>query len=169
MEEQYIEFDFSYIDVHLSMITTKIINKAKLSIFNGYINKIYLIEKENNNYRYYFNVFDDSKIEIGYEELVEEIMTFYKSSNGRITLIYRIFTNSINSKTNGEFRELWGDMLYISSETLKFTSENINANQLSIIVFNLDLSEEEQETFGRIEEYVFKDDNDNIIMGIDLL
>jgi hypothetical protein len=168
-KDDFVEFDFSYIDQHLDMIKSKIINRAKLSIFNGFVNKIYFIEKTDNEFKYYHTPFDDNLVEILYEDIVKEIMMFYQTSMGRITLIYRIFTNSFNSKTNGEFRELWGDVLYIDAYTLKFTSENIDANNLSNIVLDLELTEEEVEVFGRVEEYVFKDNNDNIIMGIDLL
>ena len=165
----YIEFDFSYIDEHFDIIKRKIINKAKISVYNGFINKIYLIEKVNNKFNYYYNIFDNNPISIEYEDFIKEIMTFYKSSMGRITIMYRIFTNSFNPKTNGEFRELWGDILYIDINTLKFTAENIDAENLANIVYGLELTEEEIEQFGRVEEYIFKDNKDNIILGIDLL
>jgi hypothetical protein len=168
--KDYIEFDFSYIDKYIDNIKSKIRTKCKLSVYNGFINKIYLIEKnENNTYKYSYGEYDDYIVEIDYEELIEEIMTFYKSSDGKITMIYRIFTNSINSKTNGEFRELWGDVLFVSLETLEFTSKNIDAENLSNIVLNLHLTEQEEKLFGKVEEYVFKDNNDTTIMGIDLI
>lgn len=169
MKNDYVDFDFSYIDEYIDMIKSKIINKGKISVFNGFINKIYIVEKKDNDYIFYHNIFDDYPVKIEYEEFIEEIMMFYKSSVGRITIIYRIFTNSYNPKTNGEFRELWGDILYIHADTLKFTSENIDAENLSNIVSGLELTEEEIKLFGRIEEYVFKDNQNNVILGIDLI
>lgn len=169
-ENNYVDLDFSYIDEHMEMIQSKIINYAKVSIYNGLFNKIYLIEKINENeYKYSYNISDDFNMNITYENLIEEIMTFYKSSTGKITIIYRIFTKSINSKTNGEFRELWGDILYINPNTLKLTYENIDANNLSNIVTSLSFTEEEEKVFGKIEEYVFKDNKNNTILGLDLL
>jgi hypothetical protein len=168
-KDDFVEFDFSYIDQHLDMIKSKIINRAKISIFNGFVNKIYTIQKNDNEFKYFHSPFDDTLVEILYEDIIKEIILFYQTSIGKITIIYRIFTNSFNSKTNGEFRELWGDVLYIDAYTFKFTSKNIYATNLSNIVLDLELTEEEIEVFGRVEEYVFKDNNDNIIMGIDLL
>jgi hypothetical protein len=168
-KKKYIEYDFTYLDEHIDMIKSKILKKGKISIFNGFINKIYLIEKDGDIFKFYYNIFDEVIKEIDYEEFIEEIMTFYTSSMGKITIIYRIFTNSFNPKTNGEFRELWGDILYIHADTFKFTAENINAENLSNIVSGLELTEEEIELFGRIEEYVFKDNQNNVILGIDLI
>jgi hypothetical protein len=74
-----------------------------------------------------------------------------------------------NKNTNGEFRELWGDILYISADDYRLTHQNIKAEYLSTIVINLDLSDEEVRIFGKPEEYIFKDESDNLIMGFDLV
>lgn len=165
---EFIEFDFSYVDKHIDMIIKKTINKTKLSLFNGFINKIYIIEKKDDNIFFYQSI-NNNLIKIDYEKLIEEIMMIYKSSMGKITFLYRIFTDSINTKTNNCFRELWGDMLYIDPKTYKFKSENIDANNLANIVKNIKFSENEEKIFGKLEEYVFRDNNENIIMGYDYL
>lgn len=167
--KDYIEFDFSYIDEHLNMIKSKIIKKGSISIFNGFLNKIYIIEKDDDNFKFFHSPFGDKLIEINYESLIEEIMMFYKTSMGKLTLIYRVFTETFNPKTNAEFRELWGDVLYVSLDTLKFTSVNISAENLSNIVMGLNLSEEDSESFGKPEDYIFKDNEGNLIMGVYLI
>lgn len=164
-----VKYEFTYLYKHLDMIKSKTKNKCKLSIYNGFINKIYYIERDENDTIVYYNFIDDILEEITIEDLIKEIINLYLFSLGKITIIYRIFTNKFNFKTNGEFRELWGDVLYIDVDTLKLTSENINADNLSNIVSGLELTEEEIKEFGRIEEYVFKDDNDNTILGLDLI
>jgi hypothetical protein len=60
-------------------------------------------------------------------------------------------------------------MLYIDPFTFKLNSDNIKAEQLSTIVVNLQLTEEEIKVFGKPEDYIFKDEYDNIIMGLDLV
>lgn len=169
MKDNLMIFDFSYLDVHFDMIKNKIKTFGKVSIFNGFVNKIYKIEKFENEYIYYHTPFDDMYVKIDYNDLIEEFMHMYNTSAGKITVIYRIFTNSINSKTNGEFRELWGDVLFIDPNTLKLKSINISAENLSNIVLGIELDDEEKEIFGRVEEYVFKDNDNNVILGLDLI
>jgi hypothetical protein len=163
-----IEMDFTYIDKHLDMIKSKIKTYGTISIFNGFYNIIFIIKKDNDDY-IYETLYKNNNIVVTYNEIVETIMLLYKGSVGKITLIYRIFTSMHNKNTKGEFRELWGDILYIDADTFKLKAENIDAKYLSSIVVDLKLTDEEIELFGRPEDYVFKDDNDNIIMGIDLL
>lgn len=162
-----IELDFRYLDKHIDMIKSKIKTYATISVFNGYTNRIYVITKIDNNFRYEY-VVNEEKVAITYEDIIADVMLLYNSSIGKITMIYRLFMDIFNSKTNGEFRELWGDMLYIDIDTFKLTPLNIGAENLSNIVVNLKLSDKEIELFGRVEDYVFKDNENNTIMGIDL-
>lgn len=162
-----IQLDFRYLDKHIDMIKSKIKTYATISVFNGYTNRIYIITKIDNNFRYEY-VVNEEKVAITYEDIIADVMLLYKSSVGKITMIYRLFMDIFNSKTNGEFRELWGDMLYIDIDTFKLTPLNIGAENLSNIVVNLKLSDKEIELFGRVEDYVFKDNENNTIMGIDL-
>lgn len=162
-----IELDFRYLDKHIDMIKSKIKTYATISVFNGYTNRIYVITKIDNNFRYEY-VVNEEKVAITYEDIIADVMLLYNSSIGKITMIYRLFMDVFNSKTNGEFRELWGDMLYIDIDTFKLTPLNIGAENLSNIVVNLKLSDKEIELFGRVEDYVFKDNENNTIMGIDL-
>jgi hypothetical protein len=169
-DDEFVIFDFSYIDEHLSMIQNKTIEITKLSIFNGFINKIFIMKRmDDNTFKYYHFKFNNIEVEIDYDELIKDIMVFYQTSYGKITLIYRIFTNSINKHTNGKFRELWGDILFVDPYKLKMESKNINAETLSNIVISLNLNEDEVKIFGSIEEYIFKDNNNNIILGLDLV
>lgn len=162
-----IQLDFRYLDKHIDIIKSKIKTYATISVFNGYTNRIYVITKIDDNFRYEYIV-NEEKVAITYEDIIADVMLLYKSSVGKITMIYRLFMDIFNSKTNGEFRELWGDMLYIDIDTFKLTPLNIGAENLSNIVVNLKLSDKEIELFGRVEDYVFKDNENNTIMGIDL-
>lgn len=162
-----IQLDFRYLDKHIDMIKSKIKTYATISVFNGYTNRIYVITKIDDNFIYEYIV-NEEKVAITYEDIIADVMLLYKNSVGKITMIYRLFMDVFNSKTNGEFRELWGDMLYIDIDTFKLTPLNIGAENLSNIVVNLKLTDKEIELFGRVEDYVFKDNDNNTIMGIDL-
>jgi hypothetical protein len=169
MEEDEVILNFGYIDIYLEMIKSKIKTHGTISMFNGFDNKVILIEKEGEEYYYYYILLNNENIEIDYEDIVSDFMLMFKNSIGKITLIYRIYVGMYNKNTSGEFRELWGDILFIDADTLKLTHENIKAEQLSTIVINLDLTEQEVKVFGRPEDYIFKDEDDNIIMGLDLV
>lgn len=173
MEEQDdIILNFDYIDKYIDMIKSKIITITTISIFNGAENNIFLIRKnkDDNSFSYEFLSKIVEPEEIEYEDVVDNIIRLYNQSTiGKVTIIYRIYTERYNSNTSGEFRELWGDMLYIDMKTLSLTSDNITAELLSTITLGLDLTEDEVKAFGRPEEYVFKDNYDSAIMGIDLL
>jgi len=169
MKEEEVVFDFGYIDEYLDKILSKIKTHGTISIFNGFENKVIFIEKDEEDFRYYYMISNNDKIEIDYEDIIEDFLNMFKTSIGKMTLIYRIYVGMYNSNTSGEFRELWGDILYIDVDTFKLNSENIKAEQLSTIVVNLQLTEEEIKVFGKPEDYIFKDEYDNIIMGLDLV
>jgi hypothetical protein len=169
MKEEEVVFDFGYIDEYLDKILSKIKTHGTISIFNGFENKVIFIEKDEEDFRYYYMISNNDKIEIDYEDIIEDFLNMFKTSIGKMTLIYRIYVGMYNSNTSGEFRELWGDILYIDVDTFKLNSENIKAEQLSTIVVNLQLTEEEIKVFGKPEDYIFKDEYNNIIMGLDLV
>ena len=164
-----LELDFRYLDEHIDMIKSKIITYGTLSVFNGIKNRIYIITKNGDDFTYEYTINHIEKIPITYNDIIADIMFMYKNSIGKITLIYRLYMDGYNPRTRSQFRELWGDILYVDIETYKLTSKNINADFLSNVVFNLDLSEDELKFFGRPEDYIFKDTHDNIIMGYDLI
>lgn len=169
MEEE-VTLDFGYIDDYLDMILSKIITHGTISMFNGYQNKVIFIEKdEEEGFIYYYLTEKLEKLDIYYEEIVEDFMNMFKSSEGKMTLIYRVYVGKYNPNTEGEFRELWGDILFIDGETLKLTKMNIKAEQLGTILVNLDITEEEVKVFGKPEEYIFKDEEENVILGLDLI
>jgi len=169
MEEE-ITIDFSYIDTYLELILSKIITHGTITMFNGFENKVIFLEKdEKYDFIYYSLTEKNEKIEIYYEEIIQDFMEMYKNSIGKMTIIYRVYVGKYNPNTEGEFRELWGDILFIDADTLKLTKMNIKAEQLGNILVNLKLSEDEVKVFGRPEEYVFKDEDDNIILGLDLI
>jgi hypothetical protein len=169
MEEE-ITIDFSYIDNYLEMILSKIITHGTITMFNGYENKVIFLEKdEKYDFIYYYLTEENEKIEIYYEEIIQDFMEMFKTSIGKMTIIYRVYVGKYNPNTEGEFRELWGDILFIDADTLKLTKMNIKAEQLGTILVNLKLSEDEVKVFGKPEEYVFKDEQENIILGLDLI
>jgi hypothetical protein len=169
MEEE-VNLNFEYIDEYLEMILSKIKTTGTLTMFNGYENKIIFLEKDEDGYiRYNYITIENETIEIEYEDIVSDFMEMFRTSVGKMTLIYRVYLGMYNSNTTGEFRELWGDILYIDADTLRLTKMNIKAEQLGTILINIKLTEDEIKVFGRPEEYIFKDEFDNVIMGLDLV
>ena len=169
MEEE-VNLDFGYIDEYLEMVLSKIKTTGTISMFNGYENKVIFIKKDEDDYiTYHYITLENETIEIDYEDIVESFMSMFRTSVGKMTLIYRVYLGMYNSNTTGEFRELWGDILYIDADTLKLTKMNIKAEQLGTILINIELTEEEAKVFGKPEEYIFKDELDNVIMGLDLV
>lgn len=169
MEEE-VNLDFGYIDEYLEMVLSKIKTTGTISMFNGYENKVIFLEKDEDGYiTYHYITIENESIEIDYEDIVSDFMSMFRTSVGKMTLIYRVYLGKYNPNTTGEFRELWGDILYIDADTLKLTKINIKAEQLGTILINIELTEEEVKVFGRPEEYIFKDEFDNVIMGLDLV
>lgn len=168
MKEE-ITLDFSYIDDHLYMIENKIKKIGTISMFNGLENRVFFIKREIDEINYYYIDSLNGEIKMEYEEVVSDFMRMFKNSMGKMTVIYRVYMNMYNKNTGGEFRELWGDILYINGETYKLCSENIKAEYLSKITMSLNLTDEEIQVFGKPEDYIFKDDIGDIIMGIDLV
>jgi hypothetical protein len=109
MKEEDVVFDFGYIDEYLDKILSKIKTHGTISMFNGFENKVIFIEKdEEDEFRYYYMFLTNEKVEIDYEDIVADFLNLFKTSIGKMTLIYRIYVGMYNSNTSGEFRELWG-------------------------------------------------------------
>jgi len=162
--------DFSYIDKYFDMIMSKIKTTGTITMFNGIENLVFFLEKKEDKIQiYYYDVVENENIYIEYNDLVGEFMELFKNSMGTINIMYRVYVGQYNKNTDGEFRELWGDILFIDQDDFSLKSHNISSDKLSNAMININLTEEEIKYFGKPEEYVFMDDNGDIIMGLDLI
>lgn len=176
MEE--ITIDFAYIDEYLNNIFNKIKTTGTITMYNGYDNVVYFLEKNNEESDLRINQYRSIEINgnirikfehITHEELVFDFIEMFKSSIGTVNIMYRVYVGQYNGNTNGEFRELWGDILYVDSESYKLTKQNIPSDKIANVLINLELTEEEVKHFGKPEEYIFMDEEGEVIMGLDLI
>jgi 16S rRNA G966 N2-methylase RsmD len=63
MEEDEVILNFGYIDIYLEMIKSKIKTHGTISMFNGFDNKVILIEKEDEEYYYYYILLNNENID----------------------------------------------------------------------------------------------------------
>lgn len=166
-----ITIDFSYIDEYLNTIINKIKTNGTISMYNGYENILFFIDKTDNNETIikYFDIIAKEDIIISYEDLVAEFMDLFKSSIGSVNVMYRVYVGQYNKNTEGEFRELWGDVLYVDPTNFKLKKQNIDSSHLGNVLIGIELTEEEIKYFGKPEDYIFMDENGEVIMGLDLI